>query len=194
MSEILLLSNPSKRRKHSRKRKSARRASSRRQKRKSARRSSRRISVRARRNPVSPSLSVSGITRSIMPTVKGGVYGAVGALGNDLLFGYGKGFLPAALQSGMGRSATKILSAVIVGAAGNMIMRGRGAQFAIGAATCAIHEALKDQLAVYAPSLPLGEMDEPLSDYMEPVLGYTDSAQPVGAYMSGFGAYVGGDD
>lgn len=194
MSEILLLSNPSRRRKH--KRKSAHRSRRRRHAARRAHRRSRRsvVRVRARRNPV----SLRGITGSVVPTVKAGAIGALGGIGNDLLYGFGKQYLPAMLQSGYGRSATKILSAVLVGMVGNMVLRGKGTQLAIGAATCAIHEAAKDFLSTQVPSLPLGEMDEPLSDYMQDgAIGYTASAEPVGAYMhgmGGFGAYVGGDE
>lgn len=165
MNEILLLSNPGKRKNR---RKSKAKRSHRR--RKSARRShSRRKSVRvhARRNPV------SRITGSVMPTIKGGFVGALGGLGNDLLYGYGKRFLPAVLQAGYGRHATKILSAVVVGIAGNYVLKGKGQALATGAATVAIHEALKEQLATFAPSLPLGAMDE-----QPGLLGY-DAAMPV---------------
>ncbi len=185
MNEILLLSNPSKRRKKAKK--SSRRRSSRKVARKSSRRVSRRrssVRVRARRNP-----SVRNITAGIVPTIKGGFFGAIGALGNDLAYGYGKRFLPAVLQSGMGRHATKLLSAVLIGVAGNYVLKGRGGALAIGAATVTLHEAIKEQIATFAPSLPLGAMDEPPA-----LLG--DSAQYVngmGEYMSsGMGEYMHG--
>lgn len=156
MNEILLLSNPGKRRK--KKKSHARRRTAKKASRKSYRRKSHRASrsrVSYRRNP-----SVRNVTGMVVPTVKAGFFGALGGLGNDLLYGYGKQYLPAMLQSGVGRHATKILTAVLVGVAGNFVLKGRGQALANGAATVAIHEALKEQLASFAPSLPLGAMDE----------------------------------
>ena len=180
MSEILLLSNPSRRRKskHKAKRKHVAR------RRKSARKSYR---IRARSNPV------SSVTGRIVPTIKDGFFGALGGLGNDLVYGYGKRFLPVPLQSGMGRHATKLLSAILVGMAGNYVLKGKGGALAVGAATVVLHEALKEQLATFAPTLPLGAMDE-----MPGLLGYADNAMPVegaddlGEYVqAGVGEYVG---
>jgi hypothetical protein len=192
MSQILLLSNPGKRRKHKARRAKAKKSYRRRA---SAKKSSkrRRTSIRTyRRNP-----SVRNITGSIMPTVKGGFFGALGGLGNDLLYGYGKQYLPVVMQSGMGRHATKLLTAVLVGVAGNYVLKGRGQLLATGAATVVLHEALKEQIATFAPSLPLGAMDEPPG-----LLGY-NSAMPVegmgeymqtGEYMTEGSNMGGGDD
>jgi len=193
MNEILLLSNPSKRRK-GRKAKKAKRKTSRRR---SARRSRTSMRVSARRNP-----SARGIVASVVPTVKAGALGAVGGVLNDLAYGFGKPFLPGMMQAGMGRHATKILSAVLVGIVGNMVLRGKGTALAHGAATVAIHEALKEQIAVMVPSLPLGALDEApgLLGYGssgEVVSGYEDDGDDLGAYVSpgiGMGAYVGDMD
>jgi hypothetical protein len=174
MNEVLLLSNPGKR-KHKRKHKRKNKA--------------RRVSYR--RNP-----SVRSITGQVMPTVKNGFFGALGGLGNDLLYGFGKGYLPVMLQAGYGRTATKLLSAVLVGIAGNYVMRGKGTAFATGAATVVLHEAMKEQLAVFAPSLPLGALDEPpglLAGSGDPVGEYMDDGAGMGEYMEE-GAGMGGDD
>ncbi len=190
MNEILLLSNPGKRRKHKARRT---RAKSKRKsyRRKSTAKRSRRTRVSYRRNP-----SVRNITGSIMPTIKGGFFGALGGLGNDLLFGFGKRFLPVSMQSGLPRHGIKVLTAVVVGVAGNLVLKGKGQALATGAATVAIHEALKEQLAVYAPSLPLGAMDEPPGllgvDPGLPVEGMGEYMQ-TGEYMAE-GAGMGGEE
>lgn len=154
MNEILLVSNPRGRRK----------------------------SKRARRFHRNPSFSLGGIFGRIVPTLKDGAIGAVGGVANDALFGFGAKFLPETLRTGLPRHGIKVASAVVIGAVGNMVLRGRGNALAVGAATCALHEALKEYLAVTFPTLPLGEYDQPL-------LGW-DSALPVGEYM-GAGQPVG---
>lgn len=153
--EILLVNPSRRRRKHkARRRRGARghRRSHRRVRRHSARRRSYRVRrVRARRNPVA--LSVGGV----LGNVKAGAIGAVGGIANDLAFGYIKGYLPAMAQTGIGASLAKLLSAVGVGWLGDKAMRGKGRDFAVGAATVVLHELGKSQLASMVPSLPLGE-------------------------------------
>lgn len=157
--EILLVSgNPSRRRKRKGSRARRRRGSTARRRRSTSRRrhTARRKSfrvrrVRARRNPVA--LSVGGV----LGNVKAGAIGALGGLANDLAFGYVKGYLPAQVQSGFGASAVKLLTAVGIGWVGNKVMRGKGRDFAVGAATVVLHELGKQQLAQMMPTLPLGE-------------------------------------
>jgi len=170
MSEILLLSNPSKRhrRKHKAKRKTARRAS-----RRVSRKRSRHV-IRARRNPIG-----GGIVGGLMPAVKGGFVGAGGALLNDLAFGYGGKFLPASMQSGLAKSAVKVVSGVVIGALAGKLLRGRGAQLALGAVTVEMHSALKSQIGAMLPSLPLGEYMGNSDMESEDGIGYIDSAQPI---------------
>ena len=137
----------------------------------------RRIS-RRRRNP-----SVRGVLSQVMPTAKSGLIGAAGGLVNDVAFGYVKTYLPAQLQTGLGRSAAKGLLAVLVGIAVNMVLRGKGRDMAVGAMTVVMHEAAKAQLSTMMPSLPLGEYD----------LGYVDAAsvvQGMGTYLSGANDFV----
>jgi hypothetical protein len=178
MAQILLLGNPGKR-KHRRKAKAKRRSARRR----SHSRKRSHVRVRARRNP---SPSVRGITGSVVPTIKNGAIGAVGGLMNDLAYGFGKGYLPVSMQSGMGRHAVKILSSVLIGVAGNFVMRGKGGAFAVGAATVAIHEALKEQLATMVPTLPLGAMDE-----QPGMLGYSAGEVVDGYDSDTIGEYIG---
>lgn len=146
MSEILLVSNPHRRKKKHR--------------------------GRFRRNP-----SVRGVTGLVMPTLKAGFVGAGGALGNDLLWGFAGKWLPDFLKTGVMRHVTKVGTAVLVGVIGGMAFRGRGTQLAAGAATVAIHDALKEQIIANFPAIPLGDYDPDL-------LGYEDAAQHVGEYMN----------
>lgn len=157
MSEILLV-NPRrrKRRKSSarrRRRHSTRARRSVRRRRHTARRRNFRVRrVRGfRRNPVS--LSVGGI----LGNLKAGAMGAVGGVANDLVYGYAKGYLPAQLQSGLGRSGAKLLTAALLGWGANKVLKGKGRDLAVGATTVVLHELAKEQLAAMAPNLPLGE-------------------------------------
>ncbi len=203
MNEILLV-NPRKRRKGGKRRtKSARRGV--RLKRHASRR--RRVHrVKARRYKRNPSsLSMRGITGSVLPVVKSGALGAVGALANDALVGQvGKlSFLPDVLKSGYGRHGLKIASAIVVGTVGNMVAKGKGRDLAVGAATVAIHDLLKDVIVTNLPSVGayLGdyESEEGMGGYNPGALvdesanmgEYIPSVGGMGEYVPGF---VGGDD
>lgn len=125
-----------------------------------------------------------GLLASALHTLKDGAVGAAGALAVDIGYGYVKGYLPAPLQAGYGRTASKLALAVLGGLVTDKIFRGRGKQVAVGSATVTIHEALKDLSNQFAPALPVGSYED--------VAGY-DSAQIVdnrtGAYMQ-TGAYM----
>lgn len=197
MSGEILLVNPRRRRKSKKSR--ARRHTARRSRRvsrvrarrnpRARKRSFRRI--RARRNPVS--LSVGGA----MGTLKAGAFGAVGGILNDLVIGYGKSYLPAVLASGYGLMATKLASAVLVGYGSDKLMKGRGKDFAVGAATVVLHEAFKAQIASMAPTLPLGEyLDTFGNNSNQSLLGYNpgqivdgvsdyEDTGDMGEYMTG---------
>lgn len=197
MNEILLV-NPRRRRRKGGKRRKGR---ARLKRHVSRRRSVRRVKARRyKRNPTG--LSVRGITGSIVPTVKAGAMGAVGALANDALFGQLGRFLPAMLTSGYGRHAAKIGSAVLVGTVGNFVLRGKGRDLAVGAATVAIHGLLKEVVATNLPAVApyLGDYED-VSGYNPGML--VDESAQVGAYVPGMvgdvGEYVpgfvgGGDD
>ena len=166
MNEILVLSNPRHKRKHSGKRRSH------------ARRHS------YRRNPVMGLSLKSGIDQ-----VKDGALGAVGGLANDAAYGYLKGYLPAALQDGYGRIGAKLGLAVIVGVLANKLMPGKGRAIAVGAATVVLHEAGKALINAQAPSIPLGAYED------NALLGYDSASilQPgssSGAMAGGVGAYM----
>jgi hypothetical protein len=143
----------------------------------------RRHAVHHRRYRRNPRLRIGGAFRRVIPTIQAGAIGAVGGLLNDVVYGFAKPRLPATLQAGWGRTGTKAVLAVFVGILGQFVLRGRGNQLAVGAATVVIHEALKEQLATLAPQLPLGDM----IDTRE--LGYTDPAAQI-TDQSGQGAYM----
>lgn len=139
----------------------------------------RKTHYRRRRNP-----SLSGIFGGVVPMLKEGALGAAGALANDVAFGFGKKYLPDALQAGYGRTGAKLGFAVLLGMLLNKVFPGKGRSLAAGAATVTIHEAFVQLANQQLPSLPLGA-------YEDNLLGY-DSAMPVGtgAYMPGVGAYM----
>lgn len=214
MAEILLV-NPRRRRRKARKMSALQRkyfgkrlssaAPKRRRRRASARKKNpihRRHSVRVTRrryhkNPSFGGLSIGGVTRSFVPTVKAGAIGAVGALLNDVAYGYTKGYLPTMMTTGNAAIATRALYAVVTGMLGNMILRGKGRDLSVGAMTVVIHDAGKAVLSGMLPSLPLGE-------YLSsgPAVGYSGVRRlssnavnlnglgrvgRVGQYMSGVG-------
>lgn len=134
-----------------------------------------------RRNP-----SMGGIFGSVIPLLKEGAIGAGGALLNDVAYGFGKKFLPDALQSGWGRTGTKLGFAVLLGLVAGKVFPGQGRALAAGAATVTLHEAATSLMNQMAPSVPLGA-------YEDNLLGYDDPAQQMGAYMrsgSQVGAYM----
>jgi hypothetical protein len=155
VSEILLLSNPSRR--HKKRHKSHKRHGA------------------SRRYHRNPSFSIGGIFGRILPTLKDGALGAVGGVATDAAFGFGAPYLPEILRTGLPRHGVKLLTSVLIGALGGMVLKGKGNALAVGGATVVLHDALKEYLAVTFPTLPLGEFDQPL-------LGW-DSASPVGEYM-----------
>lgn len=204
MAEVLLVGNPSKRRKRRRKMTAKQRKyfgggkRRRRRARKTTavakvnpvRRRRRRhgaVAVRRVRRKRNPSLRAGfsrakGIAGQVVPTFKAGFVGAGGGLANDLLYGVVKSRLPVAMQTGVGRHATKVLGAILVGVLGNMVLKGKGADLANGAMTVVLHEALKEQLAARVPALPLGEYDE---------LSYIDAASVLsGDDDDGVGSYL----
>lgn len=188
MNELLVIGNPSKRKRHRRKAK-AKRSHARRRHTKRARKSFR---VRARRNPIP-------FVGGLMPTIKGGAIGAVGGIANDLLYGFAASKLAFLPQSGLGRSAAKVLTSLVVGKVGNMALRGKGGDLAKGAATVAIHAALKEQMATvpFLANLNLGEYIEEPAQLMHgydpgmPVDGFEDESEFLnGDDDEGMGEYI----
>lgn len=92
--------------------------------------------------------------------------------------------LPVSMQSGWGKVGVKLLVALGVGIAGGYVMRGKGRALTEGAMTVVLHDVLKEQLASFAPTLPLGE-------YMTfaPTMGYDSSGAALPG-STGMGEYV----
>ncbi|MGE0294713.1 MAG: hypothetical protein AB7P97_20370 [Hyphomonadaceae bacterium] len=147
-----------------------------------------RVSRRRRRsNP-----SLRSFTGSIVPTVKAGVIGALGALGLDVAIGYLAPKLPAQLQTGYGLTATKVLGAIAVGIAGGYALRGRGGDLAKGAMTVVLHDELKRVVAAQFPTIPLGEYFSVAPTVGYPGIAY-NPATGMGEYFTGdagFGEYM----
>lgn len=146
-----------------------------------------RVRVRRSRYRSNPSLRLGAIGNSLIPTVKAGALGATGALMNDLLWGYTKGYLPASLQGGNIGIAARALYAVLTGVVGNYVLKGKGRALADGAMTVVLHDAGKAVLHGMLPTLPLGEYMS-----MAPAVGYSprttrtslDTYVPVGEYLA----------
>lgn len=219
MAEIMLVGNPRRRKRRKgrrkmsalqrkyfgggkRRRRSSARASSapRRRRRRRAlvasapRRRRRRVVYSVRRRRRNPSFrgAIGNLRNGVVPTLKAGAVGATGALGLDLLWGYGSKYLPASVAgSAIAQYAAKLVGALLVGMIGNNILRGRGRDLAVGATTVVLHDAFKAQLKASFPALQLGE-------YLTyaPVMGRMNRAGPMlstgmGEYLNGIPAYDG---
>jgi hypothetical protein len=135
--------------------------------------------------------TVSNIGASVMPTVMGGLIGAAGGLGNDVVYGLltqSISAVPTFAANPAVATAGKLVTAIVIGIVGNMALKGRGGELAVGAATCAIHDFGKSMLQAAMPTLPLG-------DYLTaaPTVGtgrraLTRNYQPVGSYITGRGS------
>lgn len=181
MAELLLVSNPHRRRK-SRKNPHHRRR---------AHRKNPHHRRRARRNPhhrrrVRRNPSFAGLSlRSAMPIAKEGLWGATGALGLDWAYGLTAPYLPTSLTSNAQiapfvQFLFKEVLAVGVGWAGGKLLRGKGRDLAVGAATVATHDFMKSTLQGMAPSI-FG------AGGMFALSGYSG----LGAYLSGSAPLVG---
>lgn len=201
MNEILLV-NPRKRRKG---KKSRRRGHVRLKRHASRRRAVKRVKARRyKRNPSGRAFSLKSVGSAVVPTLKKGALGAVGAIANDALVAQVTklSFLPDALKSGYGASALKLGSAIAVGVVGNLAMKGKGEALAVGAATVAMHGIIRDLVSTNLPSVAayLGDYDSGDSDFSgyNPGSLVDQSADGVGEYIPGVGEYipgmVGGDD
>lgn len=136
-----------------------------RRRRSSRRAVSRRPSRRYRRNP---SLRIGNAVNQV---IKPAVTQAVGGLVLDLAMGYIP--LPAMLATGYAKSLTKVAIAVGIGIVGQKVTKGATAKsLALGAATIAIHDLLKGLVQTNMPSIRLGGYD----DWDMAGLGYTNFA------------------
>lgn len=200
MAEVLLLNPRRRRRKNpkARKRRSSRRVALRANPKRRRRRSNpylinpRRRHRARRRNPylINPrrrrrrNPSLRSIGGEVMPTLKAGFTGALGALGLDVALGYGAQYIPASLNSGLPLQAVKLLAAVLVGYVGNKVpgLKGHGKDLAVGAATVVIHDSLKSQVASMFPSIPLSGYFNVASFGGSPVVGTPVLTTGMGRY------------
>lgn len=177
MSNLIVASNPARRRKKTR-RTAAQRAASkrnirkaqaatRRKKRPTRRRVTRRRNPAARRyarrsNP--PKLSVKGIVdRQLIPAAIGGA----GAVLDDMLVNVLP--IPGNFKSGWLRHVTKAVGAVAIGYIGAMFLSKRTAdQLGAGAMTVVGYNVVRDLAGQFVPQLPLGEYLSPVGEYLEP--------------------------
>lgn len=185
-------SNP--RRKHRRhnvrRRHVARRRHSNPMRRRSYRRNPRRYVARRRhRNPIG----------GLMHMVEPALFGAGGALANDILLGYTRGYMPASFQSGLGQDALRLVQGVGLGwLVKKFLIKGsRGDAVAAGILAVATYQLAKDLLVqtVGSGTFPV------LGDYEEVTLDNNPAGGGMGSYINGFlpdgsrqavGAYVDG--
>lgn len=174
--------NPSRRRAHRRYANPHRRA---------RRRNPHRRVARRRRNPSLLGGMGGGFIGNLKTGVKGGLTGAIGALGLDLAWGYGSKYLPASLNVGMVQYLSKAIGAVLVGMLGSKLMPGKGADLTRGAMTVILHDALKSTLQSAVPSLPLGAYvgTSPIVAYGAPAVGHPQLGTGLGAYPGNSGTY-----
>jgi hypothetical protein len=193
MSQLLLI-NPRRKRRHSKRRARARnpkrRHVARSVTRRTYRRRARAVNPRRRRhhvarfrNPVrrrrvsrrgGRGFSVKGLTSSIMPAA----VGAVGAVGLDVAYGYLGGFLPASVSGNVYLSAAvKLAGAYGLGVlAGKVMGQEKGRAVTLGAMTVVSYGIIKSLVAQFAPNVP-------------GLHGYPDGFQGMGAYMPNLSGY-----
>ena len=195
MAEQLLLVNPSKRKRRTKRKTAKRKTAARR--RPAARKTPRRrvsrksITRRRRRNPAKFNIG-NFVQGTFMPSATG----AVGALGLDVLLGVLP--LPIAMQTGPMRPVVKLVGAVLLGLAANMVVSRKTAeQFTAGALTVVLYDVAKGFVQDTFPQIPLdGLAGVNMAEY--PELGYADpldDGSELGAYveddgLEGMGAYV----
>lgn len=182
MAELLLVSNPHKRRrrkKHARRRHNPFGG----HKRRRHKRRGNPFRMHRRRRRHNPSLR--SITGSLMPTVKEGFTGALGGLGLDAAYGLTSQYVNSFFANQPAlvpyvQVAFKLLLSAGVGWAGGHLMRGKGRDLAVGGATVTLHDFLKGQLQQMAPTIfgPGGTVA---------LSGYSG----LGAYLSGSAPLVG---
>lgn len=152
-----------------------------------------------RRRRSNPRFSLAGITHQLIPAA----YGAGGAIALDLAIGYLP--LPAMLQTGYPKHATRIVGALGIGWLAQKFLKGKGTAVAQGALTVALYSLIKDVVVQVAPSV------KGLGDYAEVTMNtanlgaYMDPAARLGAYLPdgssapagaapGMGAYLAGEE
>lgn len=107
---------------------------------------------RYRRNPIGGALNLGNIvTGTLMPAATA----ATGAIALDVAFGYLP--LPDMLKTGPMRHVVKGAGAIALGVvAGMVVKRETAKQFAAGAMTVVMYNAMKEVLARFAPNVAMG--------------------------------------
>ena len=138
----------------------------------------RKAPVKRRRRIGNPRLSM----RSVQNQLVDAGTGAVGALGLDVIQGYLP--IPANLKGGLVGTGVKALLAIGMGLVASNIKVVRGATAAKmvnGALTVVLHDALKTQVAQFAPGIAMGE-------YIgDDGMGYYGSGYNAGVMGEGYG-------
>lgn len=150
------------------------------------RRSSRPVYKATRRRRKNPSFRLGSMTRLIQPAL----VGSAGAIGLDILMGYAP--IPVTLKTGPFRYLVKAAGALAVGFAASLLpfTRKYGEQMAVGALTCVGHDAIREGLQTYAPTVQLGDLNPYMSglSYYSP--GYIPAPADNGTEMDGMGEYI----
>lgn len=142
---------------------------------------------RARRNPISASLSI----RSITAQLKNAGIGAAGALGVDVAYGFASGYLPDMIKAPVDAAgapnyayyAAKGLLAIGIGmAAKKVVGANRAAQLVEGSLTVTAHDLMKTIVAKNFAGVTLG--------YASP--GRTLPYMPNNQALGGVGTYLSG--
>lgn len=84
---------------------------------------------------------------------------ASGAIGLDVIYGYFGNFIPAQLNSGMLRHVTKGVVALGMGfVVSNFMKNATANEMSKGALTVVMHDAFKEALSQWMPTIPLGDV------------------------------------
>lgn len=116
---------------------------------------------------------------------------ASGALMLDIGYGYLGGYIPAMLNTGMMKHATKGVVAIALGMVASNFMNNTTAnKLALGAMTVTFHDALKEAMTTFMPAIPMGEAGyyNPSPVYNSPLGYYSgDSGDGMGYYSDDSG-------
>lgn len=167
----------------------------------------RRHVYRHRRRRSNPRFSVAGIKGQVVGTVVPAVIGGVGAVGLDLAWGYGAGYLPAPLQTGWGATGAKVGAALLIGYALSRftpVSKRAVASGVLGAVTVIAYQAIRDfakttfpdakGLGGYADYIDYSVLNRAgMGAYMpggRPQLGFVNPAPLLDQSVPGMGAYM----
>lgn len=189
MEEILLI-NPAKKRKTSKRKAPAKRRRTRKtpvSKKRVTRRRRKSPVARRRRNPIARrGMGMRLIDNQIIPAA----IGASGALVLDIAMGYANRMAPNMLTGGPMRHAIKGVAAILIGMGAEMVVKKRTAsEMTKGALTVIMHDVAKETTQQFAPNIPLSEYVSGLGYHRSfertdtagfSGLGYTGHAETVG--------------